>query len=54
MNEVEICVEDTQGVRQTMSVPTDMNLNLMEVLKASEYPIQGYLRWNGTLCYLSY
>jgi 2Fe-2S ferredoxin len=41
MNEVEICVEDTQGVRQTISVPTDMNLNLMEVLKASEYPIQG-------------
>jgi len=41
MNEVEICVEDTQGVRRNISVPTDMNLNLMEVLKASEYPIQG-------------
>ena len=41
MNEVEICVEDVRGIRQTISVPTDMNLNLMEVLKASEYPIQG-------------
>lgn len=27
------------GVRQTIEVPEDMNLNLMEVLKASDYPI---------------
>ncbi len=41
MNEVEICVEDIHGTRRQITLPTDMNLNLMEVLKASEYPIQG-------------
>ena len=41
MNEVTIWVEDNAGTRQEISVPTDMNLNLMEVLKGSDYPIQG-------------
>jgi 2Fe-2S ferredoxin len=39
--DVTIFVEDTQGQRQAITVPTDMNLNLMEVLKANEYPVEG-------------
>ena len=33
-------VVEKDGVRQTIEVPEDMNLNLMEVLKASDYPIE--------------
>lgn len=32
-------VEDTQGNIQTLELPGDINLSLMEVLRASEYPI---------------
>ena len=32
-------VEDSEGNLQTLEIPEDINLNLMEVLKASEYPI---------------
>ena len=32
-------VIDRTGVRQTVEVPEEINLNLMEVLKASEYPV---------------
>ena len=41
MDTVNIYVEDRQGNRQHLEIPTDINLNLMEVLKASEYPIEG-------------
>jgi len=37
---VTFYVEDLEGQRTPIEVPTDMNLNLMEVLKASEYGIQ--------------
>jgi 2Fe-2S ferredoxin len=33
-------VEDRTGKIRTIEVPEDINLNLMEVLKASEYDIQ--------------
>ena len=36
---VTFYVEDEEGSRTPIEVPTDMNLNLMEVLKASEYPV---------------
>ncbi|MDQ3395082.1 MAG: 2Fe-2S iron-sulfur cluster-binding protein [Bacteroidota bacterium] len=32
-------VEDLQGTVQTVEVPEGINLSLMEVLKASEYPV---------------
>lgn len=38
-NLIEIEVEDRDGSRKTVEVPTDINLNLMEILKASEYEI---------------
>lgn len=36
---VKFDVENGAGEIQSIEVPTDMNLSLMEVLKASEYPI---------------
>lgn len=36
---ISIKVEDKAGDIQVIEVPTDMNLSLMEVLKASDYPI---------------
>lgn len=33
-------VQDSSGERRVIEVPQDINLSLMEVLKASEYPIQ--------------
>lgn len=41
MDTVDIVVEDTTGERTLITVPTDMSLNLMEVLKGSDYPILG-------------
>lgn len=36
---VKFNVEDAGNKVQSIEVPTDINLSLMEVLKASEYPI---------------
>lgn len=33
-------IEESTGTRKTIEVPEDINLNLMEVLRASEYPIE--------------
>ena len=37
---ITVFVESESGERQPIEVPTDMQLSLMEVLKASEYPVQ--------------
>lgn len=36
---VKLNIQDRDGSMQEIEVPTDMNLSLMEVLKASEYDI---------------
>lgn len=36
---VTFTVEDQEGNRQEIEAPDDMGLSLMEILKASEYPI---------------
>jgi ferredoxin len=36
---ITISVQDHDGSLRTLEVPTDINLSLMEVLKASEYDI---------------
>lgn len=36
---VHITVEDRDGTIQNLEIPTDINLSLMEILKASEYEI---------------
>lgn len=37
---IQFFVEEESGTRRTIEVPSDINLNLMEVLKASDYPIE--------------
>ena len=39
-NDIRIYVEEAPGQRREIEGPTDMGLNLMELLKASGYPIQ--------------
>lgn len=39
-DEVRIYVEEAPGQRRELEAPTDMGLSLMELLKASGYPIQ--------------
>lgn len=36
---INFTVEDQEGNRQNIEAPDDMGLSLMEVLKASEYPV---------------
>ena len=37
---ITLFVEGASGEKRAVEAPTDMQLSLMEVLKASEYPIQ--------------
>jgi ferredoxin len=37
---VSFRVQEENGEHRTIEVPTDINLNLMEVLKGSDYPIE--------------
>ena len=39
--DVKIHVTDRQGKEQVISGPTDVSLNLMELLKVHEYPVEG-------------
>ncbi len=39
-NDIRIYVEEAPGQRREIEGPTDMGLSLMELLKASGYPIQ--------------
>lgn len=41
MSDVRITVIDREGVSHQLNAPTDMNMNLMEVFKAYELPIEG-------------
>ena len=41
MSDVRITVIDREGVSHQLNAPTDMNMNLMEVCKAYELPIEG-------------
>ena len=40
-DEISIKVLDRDGMLHFLNIPTDMNLNLMEVCKANEIPIEG-------------
>ena len=41
MDEITITVLEPSGEKTELIGPTDMGLNLMELLKANEYPVQG-------------
>jgi|SRR5690606_14289783 len=38
-NIIEINIEDRNGDIQTLAIPTDVNLSLMEILRAADYEI---------------
>lgn len=38
---IELTIIDREDTKHTIQVPTDMGLNLMEVCKASDLPVQG-------------
>ena len=39
--EIKVTVLDRRGNKKIISGPTDINLNLMELLKIHEYPVEG-------------
>ena len=41
MSDIKIKITDREGEDHSIEVPTDMGLNLMEVFKASELPVEG-------------
>lgn len=41
MADIKITVIDRDGLKHELEAPTDMNLNLMELCKASELPVLG-------------
>lgn len=38
---ITITIIDREGVEHTLEAPTDMNMNLMEVCKSYELPVEG-------------
>ena len=41
MSDIIISVTDREGITHELEAPTDMNMNLMEVCKAHELPVEG-------------
>ena len=41
MSLIQVTVIDRQGVKHMLDAPTDMNMNLMELCKSSELPVEG-------------
>jgi ferredoxin len=41
MTDITIYVKDREGVKHTLQAPTDMAMNLMEICKAYELPVEG-------------
>ena len=41
MSDILISVTDREGIIHELEAPTDMNMNLMEVCKAHELPVEG-------------
>ena len=41
MSDINITVTDRKGVSHQLSAPTDMNMNLMEVCRSYDLPVEG-------------
>lgn len=41
MSDIKIHIIDREGVEKTIEAPTEFGFNLMEMLKAAEYPVKG-------------
>ena len=40
-NTITVIIIDREGVRHELEAPTDMNMNIMEVCKSYELPVEG-------------
>lgn len=38
---IKVFVKDREGIRHELEGPTDMNMNVMELCRASDLPVQG-------------
>jgi len=55
MQDINIKITDRNGVTHDIVAPTDMAMNLMEVVRSYELAEEGnhwYLWWNGNVCIL--
>ena len=41
MKDINIILIDRKGIKHSLKAPTDMNMNLMELCKSYEFPVQG-------------
>ena len=41
MSDIKVTVIDREGVTHELDAPTDMNMNMMELCKAYELPVEG-------------
>ena len=41
MHEIQITIIDREGQSHLLDAPTDMNLNIMEICKAHDFPVKG-------------
>jgi ferredoxin-2, mitochondrial len=41
MSDIKVTVIDREGVQHELDAPTDMNMNMMEVCKAYDLPVDG-------------
>ena len=41
MKDIKVTLIDREGNKHLLTAPTDMNMNLMEVCKSYEFPIEG-------------
>lgn len=41
MSDITIYIKDREGVNHELSAPTDMSMNIMELCKAYELPVEG-------------
>lgn len=40
-NDIKVTIIDRKGVSHELTAPTDMNMNIMEICKAYELPVEG-------------
>jgi ferredoxin len=41
MNDITVFIIDREGVKHELQAPTDMNMNIMELCKSYELPVEG-------------
>ena len=53
MGDIKVTIIDREGESHELLGPTDMNMNIMELCKAYDLPVEGECGGNGTFSNLS-